>query len=426
MQLKSLSFGSVIWVLSTLVTLAQAPLAEKYLIEGKLSDGVRALEARLAAAPKDDQARFGLGVTQFLRAFEGFGANLYRYGLRTDPTLTALDRAGVDSPLLHDLLRQNPKSEKITYEAARGIFQNFVDDLARAEKTLSEIQDDAVKLPLSLGRIKIDPFGQGKPIHAGLLLRIDPNVDPARIELVESFQVNFDRGDVCWLRGYCHLLMAWTEGLLAIEGREIFNCSAHLYFERVETPYPFLLEDREALDASPFSAPNTFLDGIAMLYLSIQVKFSEPKRLQATHGHLKQAVAMSREMWTHFNKETDDDHELIPNPKQTGAAGVPVSKEIQEAWLETLAEFEKILDGKSLIPFWRPVRLLAVPKQGINVRRVFFESKEFDLILWIQGTAAAPFLEEGEMTSFSNPEISWTAPCSIYFRDVSGLSMKSY
>src|SRR5437868_6474009 len=62
----------------------KAPLVEKYLLEGKLADGEKALQARLKEDPKDDQARFGLGVLQFLQAYEHLGANLYKYGLRTE------------------------------------------------------------------------------------------------------------------------------------------------------------------------------------------------------------------------------------------------------------------------------------------------------------------------------------------------------
>src|SRR5687768_7703687 len=43
----------------------ETPLAEKYLLDGKLAEGAKALESRLQQAPQDDQARFGLGVTQF-------------------------------------------------------------------------------------------------------------------------------------------------------------------------------------------------------------------------------------------------------------------------------------------------------------------------------------------------------------------------
>ena len=50
-----------------------APLAERYLLDGKLAEGAKALAGRLKEAPKDDQARFGLGVLQFLQTFEHLG-----------------------------------------------------------------------------------------------------------------------------------------------------------------------------------------------------------------------------------------------------------------------------------------------------------------------------------------------------------------
>jgi hypothetical protein len=397
MQFRTCVSGLALVLLASFTASAQSPLAEKFLLEGKLTDGIRALEARLAAAPKDDQARFGLGVTQFLRSFEKLGANFHRYGLRTERSFVRLQ-----SPW-RELLVQNPKPEEISYRAAREVVKSFADDLAQAEKTLAAIADDSVKLPLQVGRIKIDPLGSGTPIAADFILRQQPGIDPAMIKQVESFSVGFDRGDVCWLRGYCHLLMAWCDVLLSIDGQELFHCGAHLLFEKVETPYAFLLENRTPLDSPPWSSPENFMDFIALFHLSLRLPIEQPERLKSAHHHLKQTVAMSREMWSHFNKETDDDRELIPNPKQAGAAGVPVSVEMQKAWLDTLDEFEKILDGKALIPFWRPVFGGAPAVRGVNVHRAFHELKEFDLILWIQGTAAVPFLEDGEMTALGNP-----------------------
>ncbi len=66
-----------------------------------------------------------------------------------------------------------------------------------------------------------------------------------------------------------------------------------------------------------------------------------------------------------------------------------------EGWKNFLDEFESILQGKKLAPFWRGND----PKRGINVRRVFTEPHTFDLVLWVQGSAAAPFLEQGEISS---------------------------
>ena len=53
--------------------------------------------------------------------------------------------------------------------SANGAEQTAITDLVKAEATLAEVKDPAVKLPLHVGLIKIDPFGQGKPISAAFL-----------------------------------------------------------------------------------------------------------------------------------------------------------------------------------------------------------------------------------------------------------------
>src|SRR5208337_448745 len=132
---------------------AEKPLAEKYLLKGQLTEGVAALTKRLQDHPRDDEARFGLGVTQFLQTFEHMGQSMYRYGLRTERSFIR------PAPQIRELLPQNPQPAKIDYAAARKIVQTFVDDLNRAEATLSEIKDEEVKLRLHMALIKIDLFG---------------------------------------------------------------------------------------------------------------------------------------------------------------------------------------------------------------------------------------------------------------------------
>src|SRR3954469_6379590 len=109
---------------------AGAPLAEKYLLDGKLAEGAKALEGRLKEAPKDDQARFGLGVVQFLQTFEHLGGSLYKYGLRTEKAFLR------PPPQVKEFLSQNPKPDTLTYTTARRMVQTFIDDLAKAEATL--------------------------------------------------------------------------------------------------------------------------------------------------------------------------------------------------------------------------------------------------------------------------------------------------
>jgi len=374
---------------------AAAPLAEKYLLDGKLIEGAKALQDRLKEDPKDDQARFGLGVVQFLQTFEHLGGNLHKYGLRTEKSFLR------PPPQLKEFLPQNPDPETLTYKAARQVVQTFVEDVDRAEATLAEVKDPAVKLPLHVGLIKIDPFGQGKPISAAFLFgRVDGFSDDAR-KKAETLVIGFDRGDVSWLRGYCHVLAAWGELLLAVDGQEAFECGAPLLFEKVETPHAFLLENRRAFDEAPGLDVPMWSDVASLVHNLIRLPIKEPARTKAALQHLEAAVAQAKEMWKYILAETDDDNEWIPNPRQTGVLGVKVTQEMVDTWLETLDEAEQILKGKKLIPFWRGKE----GERGVNLRRVFTEPRTFDAIEWVQGTAATPYLEKGPLTKLADPRM---------------------
>src|ERR1700730_17624172 len=247
---------------------AGSPLAEKYLLDGKLAEGAKALKGRLKEAPKDDQARFGLGVLQFLQTFEHLGTGLYQYGLRTEKAFLR------PPPQVKEFLPQNPNPEKLTYAAARQLVQSFVEDLAKAEATLAEVKDPAVKLPLHVGLIKIDPFGQGKPISAAFLFERIQGL-PVTSQQATGFVIGFDRGDVSWLRGYCHFLAALGELVLAVDGKKAFDCGAHLLFEKVETPHTFLLENRRGFDEAPLENHPLISDVISFFHQLIRLPIKE-------------------------------------------------------------------------------------------------------------------------------------------------------
>ena len=366
-----------------------APVAEQYMLEGKLAEGEKELLKHLADNPKDDEARFGLGTIQFLLTFEHLGTSLYEHGLRTERAFPGMARQ------VREILPQNPDPKKITYKDAQRMVQTLVDDLNKAEATLAEIKDENVKLPLHVGLIKVDLFGLDKPVNAAFVLgqmQADVPDDPVR-----SFVIGFDRGDVNWLRGYCHFLCAAGEVLLAVDGEEAFNCTAHLFFEKVETPHKFLVEEDRDFERAMFWDRALFSDIIAFIHL-MRYPMVEPERMKAAHAHLEATVANSREMWKHYKSEMDDDNEWIPNPRQKGVMQVEVTEEMVATWLKTVDESEQVLQGKKLIPFWRGDN----PKRGVNLARVFSEPRTIDPILWVQGTAATPYLEEGELTDFAN------------------------
>lgn len=369
-----------------------APLAEQYLTSGQLTAGETSLKAQLAKSPEDDAARFGLGVIQFFQSFEHLGGSLHEYGLRTEGAFR-----GLPGPL-RDVFPQNPDPKTISYADVRQIVQTWVNDLKAAEQSLSAVKDPNMKLPLKVGKIKVDLFGTGKPIDAAFLLGRVGNVKQQ--EAAQKFVIGFDRGDASWLAGYCNFLCAWGEVILAIDGEEMFNCTSHLFFEKVDTPYPFLQEGSRNFDSlRRFNRP-LISDILAFIHLW-RFELKEPKRMQAALAHLEAMQVNAKTMWKYYLTETDDDHEWIPNPNQTGVLEIKVSQEMVDTWLAVLDETGLVLKGKKLIPFWRGKS----GGQGVNLRRVFTEPRKIDPFLWVQGTAAAPYLEEGTITEFASPEM---------------------
>ena len=363
---------------------ADVPLAEQFLLDGKTKAGAIALADRLSEHPDDNQARFGLGVVQFVGAVDRLGQNFYQYGLRD-----VSNSLGNMIPLLRLPVPQNPNPETLTYEDSRRILQAFIDDLAIADATLAKVDDSLVKLPLHVTGIKLDFVGNGSdPVALQTILKSMRAVRDDR-----DLFVVFDRADVTWLRGYCHLLSGICEFVLAHDGQEIFDSTAQLFFQKVKSPYPYLQEGRRVFD---WAGQFDIADAIAFIHL-IRMPVKEPERMKAALKHLETVLEYSGEMWRFALAETDNDHEWIPNPKQQGELGLSVSQAMIDSWLLAAKEGTEVLQGKRLIPFWR-----GNGDRGVNLHRVFTEPTSFDLVLWIQGTAAAPYLEQGDMT---RPEV---------------------
>src|SRR5271157_5097759 len=91
-----------------LAAVPSPPLAEKFLHEGKFAAGETASLLALEANPKDDEARFGLGVIQFLRAVENLGKALYEYGAVSEKAT---------QPFLRLPVSENPEPSAISCKA---------------------------------------------------------------------------------------------------------------------------------------------------------------------------------------------------------------------------------------------------------------------------------------------------------------------
>ena len=135
-----------------------------------------------------------------------------------------------------------------------------------------------------------------------------------------------------------------------------------------------------------------FTDLISFIHL-MRWQVAEPARMESALHHFESMVAQNKDMWKYLMAETDDDHEWIPNPKQTGVIpNVSVTAEMALSWTDFMGKLDKILAGKLLVPFWR-----GDGTQGINVRKVFLKPTSLDVVLWVQGPGAAPYLERGEI-----------------------------
>ncbi len=362
---------------------SQSPLVESYLLNGESAVGVTAVRAQLAKQPTDAQAQFGLGVVEFISAVETLGQSFYRYGLRDTSSSW-----GMGLPLLRLPVPENANPEPLSYPAARKILQTFIDDLATAEKSLAKFADPSVKLPLHVSDIQLDFVGNGtQPVALSTILQRMGAVPDQR-----ELMIAFDQADATWLRGYCNVLSAMCEFALAHDGEELFNATAHVFFRSPQSPLSFLQQSK-----SVYRLGETDLsDLIAFIHL-LRLPVVEPERMQNVLKHLQNVLTLSGQMWQQVVEETDDDREWIPNTQQQGVLGIAVTQEMIDSWLLATKEGLEVLQGERLIPFWR-----GDGEQGVNLRRVFTEPTTFDLLLWIQGSAAAPYLEKGEMT---RPEV---------------------
>jgi hypothetical protein len=338
------------------------------------------LTARIAGSPNDDATRFSLGAIQFVRAVEHLSQSLHRYGLGRTPF-------GNSIPFLRMPTMTNSNPESIDYPAQRRIFETLLADLAKVEATLAKVSDGDFKAPIDLTRVQIDATGTGQPAPITSLLDV---YFAGNRRQGGQFTITFDAGDAHWLRGYCHLLSAFCEIVLAHDFHEIFDHTAHLFFAKPKTPFPFLAHRGEEARSFDFES---IIDAIAVIHL-FHLPVVEKDRVKSVRTHLKGMIAESRAMWKCVLAETDDDHEWIPNPRQTGVTGTKITDEMVKGWMTFLDEADDLLDGRKLLPFWR-----GNGTKGVNLRRVFEDPRPLDLVLWVQGTAAAPYLEDGPVTT---------------------------
>jgi hypothetical protein len=355
------------------------PIFNRHASAGTLAVGVPELQRFAAANRSDATAQLALGFAQFGRAVEKLGQGFHRHGLSAPRQMLI--------PFLRLPVPENPNPEPLDYAKLQAIYDMFLADLAQAEATLASLPPGDAKLVTDLHAVRLDVNRNGTgddDERLEVILRNVMRLPPANT----GWEVAFDRADATWLRGYTQVLSGTLEFAMAHDWSESYRQTGHLFFKgALDRANPLHAEAASnpmiGRDAAPVA------DFIAFLHL-VRWNVAEPERLKKAHGHFKRVVSLSRQNWREILAETDDDREWLPGPQQKSAAvsGLSVTQDQVDAWLKVMDTFDAALDGRLLVAHWRF-------QKGFDLKAVFFEPRPFDLMLWITGHAALPYLKDG-------------------------------
>jgi hypothetical protein len=381
LQRLALTAGLVSWVV--LSPASADPIDDVF--NRHVADGTYEQGAAALLNTQDPKAVSAAGTLQFALAIEHLGQSLYRYGL------AAPAQGNMVLPVLRMPVPQNPNPEKIDYQKFRTVLENLVRDLDAAETSLAQLGETDIKLQIDFAKVNFDLDGNGKASAEETLPGIIAALSRETGQATASLNVAFDTADIYWLRGYGRFISAFSQFLLAHDFEELFNKTFHTFFPKGGLPTGDLLAANRSIESNDGFARAEFGDILAMIHL-INWKTLDPVRLEDSRKRLVAMADLSPKSWAAARKETDNDREWLPNAKQTQAmTGVTNSDEIIDGWLAVMTEFKSVLEGQKLMGHWRF-------EKGLNVKRFFNESKQFDLVLLIAGTDAVPYLEAGPIS----------------------------
>ena len=383
-------------VASTLLLVASPALAgpagdtlKQALYSGTLAEGLATLQPM--AASGDSEAAFGVGSIKLTLALEHFVQTLYKHGF----DLPNGRAAGLQQPAIP----QNPAPEPFDYDGVRTMLSTLVTELddARASFDAAGKSGDYV-IEVNPLKVAVDANGDGKAdpgeslaglmafsTHASIDDVLAPPGDVPHLEVI-----GFDRADAYWLAGYTEVVAAQADFLLAHDFSSFVNATFHRFFPKAGFPMQAYAEGGRLM-----FDPDTDT-GIADLVAAIHTiswPVTDPARLSGVRDRLKAVLGYSRQDWDAILAETDDNHELLPSPKQTSMVPeATITDERVAAWRTTLDEADKILDGTLLVPHWRF-------KQGFDLKAYFTSAKRTDLVMLLTGADAVPYIKDGPVAS---------------------------
>jgi hypothetical protein len=367
--------------------------ANEYLSSGTFEEGIAFFNSQLSSEDATPSDRFSLAAMQFFKAVEGLAQDLHRFGLG--------NKSGIlrQLPFIRMPVPENAEPEMATYTGIQAMLSRFQTGLKAVNLTLSELSADPFLVPIDINTVRMDLNGDGELgdddyFHLIYARYIGGLSGPAGED--QAFPIVFDTGDGFWLKGYSHLLLAITDLQLAHDWERLFDLFAGYIFPGAGRPLPQMKRELNAT-----GGPASMVEMSTLMYL-MSFKVNEPQRLASAHKHLLALIECSRASMALYAAETDNEREWIPNTKQDSVTGARLDEDRVYAWYAFLDELESILTGDLLIPHWR-----IEEGHGINLKKVFMEPSQLDVILWVHGVGVLPYVEEGKTSEADTWAYIW-------------------
>ena len=388
--IKVTRFGKLLIQMSLLFLGLSATAATPRTLDGFLRDG-RIQEGLVAfGSPKNNADRFSLAVLQVLDGLQQFSAGSSKLGINPQFIRSGLPFFRVMAMPPSTLLASN---QVVTPDKVAALFNNLRDSMKKANATLAGINETAfiVELNLTLARMDIDGDGIVAPDEM-ILTKLGGVLGlPAQPAAGQDIIVRFDSADAVWLKGYTHLLIGMLDILMAYDWHPVWNQCAHVVFLNPD-PVPPIAPFTSNSQSEMFSQWADLIAGVH----DMRLELVDPEGFPNAQKEFKAMIVCSRICWQRVLAETDNDHEWLPSPRQTGPAGTKITQAQVDGWMKVLDELDAILAGQKLLPHWR-----AKNGTGINVTKLVASPPRLDLILFVQGSAFVPYFEEGTVSDRS-------------------------